>query len=114
MSPLLALKKGQPFMSLLAYCLFIFISAVSGVSDEEEKLIGWAGNNFNPRQKEPWVQTLSWTPRSFLFRNFITDDEAKHIADTAWPRMERSTVVGPNGSSVLDNYRTSYGTFVNR
>ena len=101
-------------MSLLAYCLLIFISAVSGVSEDEEKLIGWAGNNVNPRQKEPWVQTLSWTPRSFLFRNFITDDEAKHIADTAWPRMERSTVVGPNGSSVLDNYRTSYGTFVNR
>ena len=90
-------------MSLLAYCLFIFISAVSGVSDEEEKLIGWAGNNFNPLQKETWVQTLSWTPRSFLFRNFITDDEAKHIGDTARPRRERSTVGGPNGCSVLDN-----------
>jgi prolyl 4-hydroxylase len=28
--------------------------------------------------------------------------------------MRRSTVVADNGSSVLDDYRTSYGTFVNR
>ncbi|KAG1662351.1 hypothetical protein FOA52_000016 [Chlamydomonas sp. UWO 241] len=28
--------------------------------------------------------------------------------------MKRSTVVGPNGSDVLDDYRTSYGTFLAR
>eukprot|EP00775_Hariotina_reticulata_P005585 gene5585-5824_t len=28
--------------------------------------------------------------------------------------MKRSTVVGVNGSSVLDDYRTSYGTFIKR
>lgn len=28
--------------------------------------------------------------------------------------MQRSTVVGDNGSSVLDDYRTSYGTFISR
>mgnify|MGYP001807611458 CR=1 FL=1 len=28
--------------------------------------------------------------------------------------MRRSTVVADNGSSVLDDYRTSYGTFINR
>jgi prolyl 4-hydroxylase len=27
-------------------------------------------------------------------------------------QMKRSTVVASNGSSVLDNYRTSYGTFI--
>jgi hypothetical protein len=26
--------------------------------------------------------------------------------------MHRSTVVAPNGTSVLDSYRTSYGTFL--
>lgn len=29
-------------------------------------------------------------------------------------QMRRSTVVGPNGSSVTDNIRTSYGTFLTR
>ena len=28
--------------------------------------------------------------------------------------MKRSTVVGANGGSVVDDYRTSYGTFLNR
>jgi prolyl 4-hydroxylase len=27
-------------------------------------------------------------------------------------QMKRSTVVAANGSSVLDDYRTSYGTFI--
>jgi hypothetical protein len=30
----------------------------------------------------------------------------------ARPQMKRSTVVAANGSSVLDDYRTSYGTFI--
>ena len=28
--------------------------------------------------------------------------------------MKRSTVVGSKGDSVVDNYRTSYGTFIKR
>ena len=28
--------------------------------------------------------------------------------------MRRSTVVGSHGESVVDNYRTSYGTFIRR
>lgn len=32
----------------------------------------------------------------------------------AAPSMKRSTVVGANGSSVEDDYRTSFGTFLNR
>ncbi|KIZ06710.1 hypothetical protein MNEG_1236 [Monoraphidium neglectum] len=30
------------------------------------------------------------------------------------PQMKRSTVVGPDGSSLEDDYRTSYGTFIKR
>ena len=101
---------------LLYFCVVILLGGAFGANrNDEEKLIGWRGDSYKPGgEKEPWVQTLSWKPRSFLFRNFISEEEAKHIAETAWPRMQRSTVVGPNGSSVLDDYRTSYGTFVNR
>jgi prolyl 4-hydroxylase len=28
--------------------------------------------------------------------------------------MRRSTVVGPHGESVIDNYRSSYGMFIRR
>lgn len=40
--------------------------------------------------------------------------EAKHLIELAAPTMKRSTVVGPGGKSVEDNYRTSYGTFLRR
>jgi len=73
-------------------CFFILFSASRALGtrlrDDEEKLIGWKGNSYIPKEKAPWVQTLSWRPRAFLFRNFISEIEAKHIAETAWPRME--------------------------
>ncbi len=86
---------------------------------DDKRLIGWRGDSYKPQPKglnstAPWVQVISWKPRSNVWHNFISEEEAKHIADLAWPTMQRSTVVGVNGSSVLDDYRTSYGTFVNR
>ncbi|EFJ44769.1 hypothetical protein VOLCADRAFT_64430, partial [Volvox carteri f. nagariensis] len=60
------------------------------------------------------VSVISWQPRAFVIRNFLTEHECTHIADLAQVHMRRSTVVADNGSSVLDDYRTSYGTFINR
>ena len=36
------------------------------------------------------------------------------MKNLAVPRMKKSTVVGPDGSSTLDPYRTSYGVFLSR
>lgn len=44
----------------------------------------------------------------------MTPEEADYIVAVAKPFMKRSTVVGANGSSVTDNIRTSYGTFIAR
>eukprot|EP00195_Chlamydomonas_chlamydogama_P005831 CAMPEP_0202903772 /NCGR_PEP_ID=MMETSP1392-20130828/26225_1 /ASSEMBLY_ACC=CAM_ASM_000868 /TAXON_ID=225041 /ORGANISM="Chlamydomonas chlamydogama, Strain SAG 11-48b" /LENGTH=367 /DNA_ID=CAMNT_0049591101 /DNA_START=121 /DNA_END=1224 /DNA_ORIENTATION=- len=85
--------------------------------DDGERLIGWQGDTYKPKKppsKETWVELISWKPRAFIFHNFLTDEEAEHIIQLSWPQMQRSTVVGENGSSVLDDYRTSYGTFLNR
>lgn len=49
-----------------------------------------------------------------MYHNFLSDEECRHLVKLAVPTMKRSTVVGANGSSVEDNYRTSYGTFVRR
>lgn len=99
-----------------AYLLFSSLQVVYSAVDTEEKLIGWKGDTYKPQdpQQQPWVEVISWTPRSMIFHNFITEQEARHIVDIAWPQMQRSTVVGPNGESVFDDYRTSYGTFLNR
>lgn len=63
---------------------------------------------------EPWVEPLSWRPRSFIFHNFMKLEECDHIVNLAKPFMKRSTVVGAGGASVEDQIRTSYGTFLKR
>jgi len=74
-------------------------------------------NNSSERPEgdsKPWVQVLSWSPRAFVYHNFLSPQEVRHILQLAAPQMKRSTVVGPNNTGVLDNIRTSAGTFLNR
>lgn len=84
--------------------------------DHEEKLFGWKGDTYKPswKLKPETIRLVSWKPRAFIYENFISEAEAQHVADVASTSMKRSTVVGENGSSVVDNYRTSYGTFIAR
>eukprot|EP00798_Chlamydomonas_sp_ICE-L_P021601 gene21601-28601_t len=62
------------------------------------------------------IQTISWKPRAFVYHNFLSHSEAAHIISLASPQMKRSTVVGgPNSTDlVVDNLRTSAGTFLDR
>eukprot|EP00798_Chlamydomonas_sp_ICE-L_P026245 gene26245-17344_t len=63
---------------------------------------------------KPWIQTISWSPRAFVYHNFLSHKEAAHIIRLASRQMKRSTVVGGNNSGVVDNIRTSAGTFLMR
>ena len=97
----------------------------TAVVDDEQLLPGWNGEvamEHRPNRhiasedhsKKLWVQTIAWRPRAMVIHNIISAQEAQHIVNLSWPRMKRSEVVGPNNQSVLDDYRTSYGTFVSR
>ncbi|GIL88965.1 hypothetical protein Vretimale_16243 [Volvox reticuliferus] len=114
------------FCAVVSFWLFAFCHGF-----QEEKLIGWKGETYNvealwdplhpnivdglplPASKS-WIEHVAWKPRVFIYHNFITDLEAKHLIELAAPQMKRSTVVGAGGQSVEDNYRTSYGTFLKR
>jgi len=65
-------------------------------------------------ERKRFIQMVSWEPRALIYHNFLTPEEVKHIKQLAVTMMRRSTVVGPNGTTVLDDYRTSYGTFIKR
>jgi hypothetical protein len=39
------------------------------------------------KEGEPWIETLSWSPRSFLYHNFLSDEETKHIMSLAKPSV---------------------------
>lgn len=64
---------------------------------------------------DPWLEHLSWKPRSWLYHNFLTAEEADHLVELARPSLARSSVVEPEtGAFVLDPARTSTGTFLSR
>jgi hypothetical protein len=94
------------------------LAAVGAGGGAEDNVLNARWNGIEGRSlvgsSEPWVELLSWTPRAFLYHNFISADEADHMVKLAKPYMKRSTVVGSDGSSVLDQIRTSYGTFLQR
>lgn len=61
----------------------------------------------------PKVTFLSWDPRIILVSNFLNASEAAHIIALAENKMQRSSVVdNASGGSVVDQIRTSSGTFL--
>ena len=52
--------------------------------------------------------------RIFLFKGFLSPDEADHIRAISEERMTRSGVVEANGGSTVSDIRTSSGTFLER
>eukprot|EP01095_Lingulamoeba_sp_RSL-Kostka_P012508 TRINITY_DN4979_c3_g1_i1.p1 TRINITY_DN4979_c3_g1~~TRINITY_DN4979_c3_g1_i1.p1 ORF type:complete len:265 (-),score=79.36 TRINITY_DN4979_c3_g1_i1:42-836(-) len=57
------------------------------------------------------IEQVNWDPRIFIYRNFITPEEAEYIIARGTPLLERSRVVGENSDSV-SSQRTSYGAFL--
>ena len=61
------------------------------------------------------VELLSWKPRLYLYRKFMSGAECDHIIKLATPSMTKSTVVDTaTGKSVDSQIRTSHGTFLRR
>ncbi|KAF6256843.1 hypothetical protein COO60DRAFT_1471072 [Scenedesmus sp. NREL 46B-D3] len=67
---------------------------------------------------ETWrgeIEQLSWKPRAFLIKGFLSDDECDHIITLATPKMEESVVAdSASGSSKVSRVRTSTGAFFDR
>ncbi|RLN16201.1 putative prolyl 4-hydroxylase 6 [Panicum miliaceum] len=59
------------------------------------------------------VTQLSWRPRAFLYRGFLSDSECDHLVNLAKGNMEKSMVSdNDSGKSVMSQVRTSSGTFL--
>lgn len=68
--------------------------------------------------EEEWsgeVIHLSWKPRAFLFKKFLTDEECDHIKQKAADKLEKSGVVDNDTGEERDSeVRTSSGTFFDK
>eukprot|EP01026_Neomeris_dumetosa_P020946 TRINITY_DN1848_c1_g1_i2.p1 TRINITY_DN1848_c1_g1~~TRINITY_DN1848_c1_g1_i2.p1 ORF type:complete len:115 (-),score=5.46 TRINITY_DN1848_c1_g1_i2:55-399(-) len=93
----------------------------------EEKLIGWEGETFdrkaifgsynnarNNPSAQQWIETMSWSPRAFVYHNFLSEEECNHVIKLAATQLRRSTVVGDKEGGNVDEIRTSYGMFISR
>eukprot|EP00232_Nephroselmis_pyriformis_P009017 CAMPEP_0182892712 /NCGR_PEP_ID=MMETSP0034_2-20130328/24032_1 /TAXON_ID=156128 /ORGANISM="Nephroselmis pyriformis, Strain CCMP717" /LENGTH=368 /DNA_ID=CAMNT_0025026411 /DNA_START=136 /DNA_END=1242 /DNA_ORIENTATION=+ len=90
----------------------------------DERLIGWKGEMPSDMPSAPAPSSgspeppivISWeNPRAFLYKGLLTPEECAHIKALAEAQLERSSVVSnSNGGSVLDNIRTSSGTFLQK
>ncbi|GIL68396.1 hypothetical protein Vafri_21651 [Volvox africanus] len=86
---------------------------------EEEQLIGWKGETYNvkqisatsPQSTGPWIETVSWVPRAFIYHHFLTPEECDHLIEIAKPKLERSMVVGQE-KDLIDDIRTSYSASI--
>jgi prolyl 4-hydroxylase len=59
------------------------------------------------------VVHLSWAPRAFLFKKFLSDAECEHIASLARPKLQASDVVNSKtGEYEASGSRTSSGAFL--
>eukprot|EP00271_Cylindrocystis_brebissonii_P014476 TRINITY_DN35827_c0_g1_i1.p1 TRINITY_DN35827_c0_g1~~TRINITY_DN35827_c0_g1_i1.p1 ORF type:complete len:278 (-),score=42.73 TRINITY_DN35827_c0_g1_i1:390-1223(-) len=104
----------------------LLVTATLVLGAEEERLIGWQGETYTPGfrggidpRKEaalvPSVEVLSWSPRAFIFHNFLTPKECLYLIQKAAPTMVKSTVVNSaTGRSKDSRMRTSSGTFLRR
>ncbi|KAI3503385.1 hypothetical protein L1887_31826 [Cichorium endivia] len=69
------------------------------------------GHPFDPTR----VTQISWHPRAFLYRNFLTDAECDHMIQLAKDKLEKSMVAdNESGKSIESEVRTSSGMFLNK
>lgn len=126
---------GSSFTTILAAIVLLASSSMHVVGTERvyiedtDRFPGWKGElpraelsgpsiGYGESGKEEWrgrVEQISWTPRAFLFRNFLSDEECDDLITGAAGRMKNSNVVdNETGKSKSSNVRTSTGTFYAR
>eukprot|EP01121_Diplochlamys_sp_Union-15-3_P020253 TRINITY_DN7860_c0_g1_i3.p1 TRINITY_DN7860_c0_g1~~TRINITY_DN7860_c0_g1_i3.p1 ORF type:complete len:245 (+),score=39.88 TRINITY_DN7860_c0_g1_i3:72-806(+) len=63
-------------------------------------------------RKEKKIETVCWSPRAQVFRNFVSDEECQYIMERGVSRLQRSMVVGADGMDVVSDHRSSMGAFL--
>ncbi|PSS35175.1 Prolyl 4-hydroxylase [Actinidia chinensis var. chinensis] len=61
------------------------------------------------------VTQISWHPRAFIYKGFLTDEECDHLIRLAKDKLEKSMVAdNESGKSIASEVRTSSGMFLKK
>jgi prolyl 4-hydroxylase len=101
--------------SILLFC-YIFLLRGSSPAPEIEPIpivkavddVPPIVESYNPEKD---MTILSWSPRVFLYHNFLTPEECQKIIDMGKDHLVRSQVVGKNASKTIED-RSSYGAWI--
>ncbi|KAK9107853.1 hypothetical protein Syun_023864 [Stephania yunnanensis] len=76
------------------------------------RMVGSGGGaGFDPTR----VTQLSWQPRAFLYKGFLSDEECDHLVELARGKLEESMVAdNDSGKSIKSEVRTSSGMFLSK
>jgi len=70
-------------------------------------------NNNNPIVYPTRVEQISWKPRAFVYRGFLSEEECDHLTSLAKKELKRSAVADSgSGESLVSEVRTSSGMFI--
>ncbi|XP_051115300.1 probable prolyl 4-hydroxylase 7 [Andrographis paniculata] len=88
----------------------VFLVALLAQSYKGKKFTyGASSGQFDPSR----VSQISWNPRAFIYRGFLSDDECDHLIYLGKDKLEESQVVDEeNGINVMSEYRTSSSMFL--
>ncbi|BFG20108.1 hypothetical protein CerSpe_063820 [Prunus speciosa] len=72
---------------------------------------GASSATFDPTR----VTQLSWRPRAFLYKGFLSEEECDHLIEIAKDKLEKSMVTdNESGKSIDNEVRTSSGIFLQK
>jgi len=106
-------------MALVLALLFVSYrvgQSMSPLPKEEEKIEPPTAELESRRAvaSEPWIETISWSPRIFVYHNILTMEDCEHIINLGKAQVTRSQVVAGTGNSAVHNARTSSGVFMSQ
>jgi prolyl 4-hydroxylase len=102
----LSSRRRHGSLRLLAVALLVLAGVASSAA-----AAGSGRGAFDPSR----VVQLSWRPRAFLHKGFLTDAECEHLISLAKDKLEKSMVAdNESGKSVMSEVRTSSGMFLDK
>ncbi|KAA8548030.1 hypothetical protein F0562_004709 [Nyssa sinensis] len=126
-------KFAAAHIFLMDYRVFLslslcFLSLFPDLSESAIQFPGWRGDKKTHgsviRMKtgassvpldSSRVTQLSWRPRAFLYKGFLTDEECDHLINLAKHKLEKSMVAdNESGKSIMSEVRTSSGMFLKK
>lgn len=105
------------FALICIYLLCLTSSSSESVDEDSRSFITWRGEEENKasssnrdlvKPKKPWIETISWSPRAFIYHGFLSHEECQHLIHLAENRLERSQVVAKVGEPTTHEIRTSF------